>query len=430
MSEKEHPSFRAIERSKNLDAERAVLGGCFIRPEILEWLELESEAFVDPRNRAVWDAMRSLRRDGVPMDELTVADLLRRAGRFPAEGGESYLRELQLRVPTTDNVVAYAEVLREHMTNRRLLLVGSSVASWLESGLSGEELLAYVQRSVAEAEPVRIEAGKDIATVVAEEARAIEDHFATPGATVGIPTGIEKLDRNTGGVPIGVPMVIGARPGEGKSTMAMNIGNHAAQSGFGVHLFTYEDRSSSWGQRELAYWTGIDVNRIRNRDLNDGDRERIAMAKLEMSDRKNFVVEHAHGQTVQWLLRRVRGRRRELGTKLVIVDYLGLIPETARGQRPHERIEANINALAELAGADNLAVLVLSQLNRKIADREDRVPQLEDFRDSGAIEQVGKLILALQQLDQSRLGVWVLKNHQGPRAQFDVQYDRPRCRIR
>jgi replicative DNA helicase len=426
MEVSEHPSFRAMERAKNLDAEQGVLGGCFLRPEMLDWLELESEAFVDPRNRAVWDAMSALREDRIGVDELTVSAWLQRADRDP---GLAYVAQLRLRVPTTDNVVNYAGTLREHMLNRRLLLIGSSVAGRLEGGLSGEELLADVQRAVAEAEPIRHEAGLDVGAVVAEEARAIEDYFATPGQCVGIPTGIEQIDRNTGGVPLGVPTVIGARPGEGKSTLAMNIANHAAQKGMGTHLFTYEDRRSSWGQRELAFWTGIDVSRIRNRDLNEADRERVHIAARELRDRKNIVIEHAHGMSAQWLTRRVRGRSRDLRTKLVIVDYVQLMPGE-RGQKKHEQVEANMNALAELAGHDNLAVLVLSQLNRRVEDRDGRVPELSDFRDSGSIEQVGKLILALQQIDQQRLGIWVLKNHQGPRAHVEVTYDRPRCRIR
>lgn len=414
-----------IERVKDLDAEAAVLGGCFIRPEILQWLELEPDAFVDPRNRAVWEAMETLVRNRIPVDELTVGSQLRAAERDP---GLAYLAQLALRVPTIDNVVAYAAILREHLVNRRLLLIGSSIGERLDGGLSGEALIADVQRAVAEADPVRAEAGLDVGTAVAEEAEAIEAYFAAPGQFIGIPTGIEQIDRNTGGLPLGVPTVIGARPGEGKSTLAMNIANYASQQGLGVHLFTYEDRRTSWAQRELAYMTGVDVSRIRNRDLSDSDRERVQLAARELRSRTNIVIEHAHGQSAQWLVRRVRGRCRELQTRLVIVDYVQLMPGTQ--QRKHEQVEANMNALAELAGHDNLAVLILSQLNRQIEGREGRVPELVDFRDSGSIEQVGKLIMALQQTGPQRLGIWVLKNHQGPRAHVQVAYDRPSCRIR
>jgi replicative DNA helicase len=423
----EHPAFAALERAKSPDAERAVIGGCFVRPEILDWLELEGEAFTDLRHRAVWEAMRSLRRDGVGVDQLTVHAFLQRAHRDP---GAPFLMELETHVTITDNVVAYASILRERMVNRRLLLIGASVASRIESGLSGEELLADVQRAVSEAEPVRTEAGLDIGAAVAEEVQSIESYFASPDAGVGVATGIAALDRNTGGLPIGVPSVLGARPGEGKSTLAMNIANNAMQRGHGVHLFTYEDRRSSWAQRELAFHAGIDVSRIRNRDLSDADRDRVQLAARELRDRKGLVIEHAHGESAQWVVRRVRGRRRELGTKLVIVDYVQLMPPSERGQKKHEQVEANMNAMAELAGRDELAVLVISQLNRKMEDRDERVPQLADFRDSGSIEQVGKLILALQAISETRLGVWVLKNHQGPKAQFEVQYHRPTCRIR
>lgn len=431
--QKEHASFAAIERSKNLDAERAVIGGCFQSPEILDWLELEAEAFVDPRCRAVWGAMLTLRRSGKAVDDVTVADLLRRAERFPAVGGEPYLLELQMRVPTTDMVVAYADILREHLINRRLLLIGAGVAGYLDGGLSGEELLARVQRDVAEAEPHRTEEGQDLSAAVADEVRAIDEYFESDVRHVGIPTGIRQLDEKTGGLPIGVPSVLGARPGEGKSTLAMNIAVHAAAQGFGVHLFTYEDRAASWAQRDLAWQSGVDVSQIRARDLTDIERQMLRRAARDLDQRKGVVIEHAHGQSAQWLLRRVRGRRRSLGTKLVIVDYLQLMPGD-RAVKRHEQVEANVNELAELAGRDNLAVLLVSQLNRQLESRssEERTPQLSDFRDSGSIEQVGKLVLALSQPDpkSTALDIWVLKNHQGPKAHIQVTYDRPHCRIR
>lgn len=426
----EHPAFRAIERAKDLQAEQAVLGGCFLRPEVIDWIELEAEAFVDPRNRAVWEAMQCLRRDGTAIDEVTVGGFLKLVGRDP---GFPYLAELQMRVPTVDNVVSYAALLREHMVNRRLLLIGSSVASRLESGLSGEELLADVQRAVSEAEPVRTEEGIDLATAVAEEYREIESYFTSDRKQVGIPTGIGQLDSKTGGLPLGVPSVVGARPGEGKSTLAMNIANHASANGFGVHLFTYEDRRANWAQRELAWQSGVDVSQIRARQLTDNERGMLRFASTALAQRTNIIIEHAHGQSAQWVVRRVRGRRRSLDTRLVIVDYLQLMPGVRTAKR-HEQIEANVNDLAELAGHDNLSVLLVSQLNRQIESRagDDAGPQLSDFRDSGSIEQVGKLILALGQKDpsSSSLDIWVLKNHQGPKAHFQVHYDRPHCRIR
>lgn len=424
----------AILRARHVEAEQGVIGGCMMRPQVLGWLELEAREFFDPRHHAIWEAMRSLHSTGGAVDEVTVLSKLREMGKDEAVGGLAYLSQLGLRVPNEDSTEHYAAIVHEHFVNRSILYLAASVPSRFNEEISGEELLADVQRGLSDIDVRRRADAVDVSEAVAEELGSIREFLRAQQAgepvSVGVPTGIEPIDRRIGGIIMGAPTVLGGRPASGKSSFALSIANHSAQSGFPVHLFTYEDRRTTFAQRELSFYSGVPVDRIRSRQFERGDLELLGRAKDEFMRPRGIEVEHAHGMPISTLVRRVRGRRRELKTQLVILDYIQLCPATDRRMKRYEAIGANMQQLVELAGRDDLAVLVLSQLGRD-NDKEKRRPVMSDLRESGDLEQHAKLILALHSTnrDAPTIEVLVLKNHQGPEAIIDVYYDRARCRI-
>lgn len=425
----------AATRSRHLDAEQAVIGGCLNKPDILGWLELDAAAFFDPRHQAVWGAMQDLLGARVAIDLVTVSARLREDGRFEAIGGEAYLLQLELRCPSTDNIEHYAGVLIENLVNRRVLQIAGAVPSLIRDGDVGADLLSVLQSQLLGAEPSARDTAIDITAAVRKEYEQIlvdwEKRAKTGSVDVGVPTGIQRLDADTGGLIIGAPTILGARPGKGKSTLCLNLANHAARLGYGVHVFTYEDGTRTFAQRQLSFWAGVDVSRIRVRDLDRHEVNLLRAAAEEHHERRPpIALELAHGMPVQTLVRRVRGRRRELKTRLVIVDYLQLIPPPDRRMKRVEFVEENMHGLTDLAGKEDLAVLVVSQLSRE-CEKEGRRPRKSDFRDSGAIEQDGKLMLALHDPgDKNLLEILILKNHQGPgETVIPVHYDRARARI-
>lgn len=414
-------------------AERSVLGACFLDGMCVEWLELDTRHFADPRNKAIWEAMAMLSADRVAIDELTVGDALRQLGRLE-QIGIDYLAQLVVEVPTADNVDHYANILRRKFVNRQILNVCAQAEHELMNGSEGEVLLDRVVDCVAKIDAGASDELADLGSAVGAELRQLfaDLEAKSRGRTTGVATGVRQLDARLGGLPRGVVSIIGARPGKGKSTLALTIADHASKHDRGVHVLTYEDRRSTFSQRALALYSSVDVARIRSRDLSSDDVARITHAVNGLSHRRNLCIDHAHGMRVHQLVRRVRSRRRELKTELVIVDYVQLMPSPLVGLRKNEQVEENMNALTELAGADDLAVLVVSQLNRDIEKREESIPMLADFRDSGSLEQVGKVVLGLfspKQDPEGSLGIAILKNHQGPLGRFTVTYDKAYCRI-
>lgn len=424
----------AIARSVDVRAEQSVLGGCLHKPGILDWLDLAADAFWDARHAQIWQSMQRLVRAREPVDEVTIAADLERGGRLAMVGGSSYLGELSLRVPTVDNVAAYAEILGDLLKKRQIIRLAASIPSRVAEGLDGEQLLDQVHLSLAELEPVRAEAGGSLAELVRREAiAAVEFHerAAKHGEAVGVPTGIPHLDERIGGMPIGVPTVLGARAGNGKSSMAISIALRAARAGIGVHLVTYEDFGPVFAQRALAQETGIEVNRIAARRFERQDVSVLMSGAEMLQPVTRMVIDHGHGLPVDRLVRMARARKREIGTRLFILDYLQLVPPMAHERRwqRHEQIRSAMVELATLAGQEGIAALVCSQLNRE-AEADARRPRLDDFRGSGAIEEVGKLIMALHPGKlESEIEVLILKNSQGPTATLIAKWDRPRCWI-
>ena len=150
--------------------------------------------------------------------------------------------------------------------------------------------------------------------------------------------------------------------------------------------------------------------------------------------RESVCIERAHGMRAHQICRAYRGKAKALGTKVVIVDYLQLMPGLDPRAARHEQLEASMQVLADLAADEGICVLVLSQFNRQMTGRGEKgeVPKLSDLRGSGAIEQVGKLIIALSCKDKQipELRMTILKNYQGPAGYVIAHYNRELCDIR
>lgn len=423
----------AADRARDLRAEQSVLGACLTKPAILGWLDLDPEAFFDARHRWIFGAMRELDQERHPVDEVTVAARLQAQGWLASSGGALYLAELTLRCPTVDNVVAYASVLRSHLTTRRLIALASSLPSRIADGTEGEELLDAVQLALSQLEPVERDPGAPMSELVRREVQTLvewADRERKAGETAGVPTGIKVLDDKIGGLRVGVPTMIGARPGDGKSSTAISIGRAAARAGYPTHLITYEDAPSVFAQRSISADAGVPVMSISARTFTPQDVSSMLYAVDLSRDLDKLFVDRGHGMNVDRACRMVRARKRQHGTKLLLIDYAQLVPP-----RDHERkwdrqqsLRAQLEAWAELCAVEQLALGIFSQLRRPTTP--DAPPTMEHFLGSGAFEEIGKLVLLLwPKRDTSDMRIIVAKNSQGPTAQLTAGFDKAHCYV-
>lgn len=387
------------------EAEQGVLGGVLLRNDVLARLpDLEDEDFYDPRHKAIWMAVRTLEAERRPIDTVTLEEELERSGRLDAVGGISYLAEIAMRVPTVDNVVEYADIVRRKSTTRRAVLGMSEVVEAIRrDGLEGDDAIAAFDEVIAGVKrrsPVVGERLGDIARrVYVEVCDRVErgDQRYT-----GIPTGLTALDDFLGGIPLGVPTWIGGRPGAGKTTLllcwAVAMAAYLGDAGE-VLFLSNEDQEDSFGYRHLGAASGVPTTRIIRADVRDAATIRQLTTGANHAARSRVIFQKIHGMSgdqVARVVRRYHYNDRGRPVRAVFVDYIQRMARPRGVRDPVQAIAENVQSLGNVAGELKVALVGGAQLKREIEQRPwsqgGPVPQLVDFRGSGDIEQDGKVI--------------------------------------
>lgn len=433
----------------DLDAEASILGGIMLKNEVLALLPaLEPDDFYDPKHKLIFGVMRNLEAKVMPIDAVTVSAQLRDQGRLDAIGGIGYLGELQLRVPTVDNVEVYAKLVTDKRISRDVMLM---LQTLLDEGYSehsdirdGEDYIHAVTSSLMLIRTHGEVAITSIGALAAEEgARVLADlETRARGERVysGVPTGFMAVDERIGGNPIGVMTLYIARPGTGKTTFGMAMSKAAKEiADMDSVLCSWEDRGQSFGQRGLAQETGIGTEKLRARKIHPDDMAALRSGIEWAQRRRTELFLDCCGMEVEQFIRRIRReqvRRKIAGQKpirQVVVDYIQKMPLPKWARSRDEGVGHISRVLSTFAATDDLAVVVMSQLNRESEKRDDHRPRMSDIRDSGSLEQDGKVIFGIyyphgyepQKYNASDVYLIVLKNAQGEAmGEIGLHWDR------
>ncbi|MBX0329910.1 replicative DNA helicase [Oscillochloris sp. ZM17-4] len=419
----------------DLSAERSVLGAILLERDAILAVsdQLRSEDFYLERHGQLYAAMLACLACRVPPDLATVASELRRQERLELVGGLSFLGELATEVPTAVHVEYYAQAVIRAATLRRLIEAGGTITALgydergdLEATLDRAEqtLFAVSQR----------QRGADFVSL----STVVQQFFDMAQANVDervVPTGLLDLDRRlNGGLRPGQLALLAARPGLGKSGLAMSIAYH-----LGVHerrsvgVVSLEMGRSELLQRLMAMHTGVDTRQVEAR-LRRGDP--VLVDALGVLAAAPIAIEDSAMLTVM----DVRSKARRLATvrplDLLIVDYLQLlIGDTPTNSRVDEvsRISRQLKLLARELGCP---VLALSQLSRAVEQRASKVPQLSDLRDSGSLEQDADIVIFISREDIANeatpdgvADLHVAKQRNGPLGVVGVRFDAPTTRF-
>jgi replicative DNA helicase len=414
----------------DLEAEQAVLGGVLLRNELVTALDLDTDDFYDPRHKAVFGAMRTLESKMRPIDEVTVADEL--GDKLEPIGGYAYIGELALRVPTADNVEYYGKIVKKHSVSRSAILVLADVVDQARKGeLSGEDVIIEATSRLSAIATRGVDLGATMGTLIRREFASISEDLAARKAGdtvfVGVPTSLAPLDDKIGGIPLSLLTIIAGRPGCGKTTLTQTLLRAAEDLTPDTPIFySYEDGDQNFAQREIAALSQVPTQSIRARDLTREEFSSISANSGAMIKRRSLLVQGEDIGGVDALVRDVKRRRMKARAEgksvggLVIVDYLQSMPMPEMDGRTDEKLGYVCLQLRRLAKAENIAVILCSQFNRGVEQRENKRPMMSDLRDSGKIEEYAKLILGLYRpglyekgVDPSQLDILVLKNHLG-----------------
>jgi replicative DNA helicase len=387
----------------SIEAEQAVLGGLML--DRAAWDNVgdvvTAEDFFRPDHTLIFESIASLAGEAKPCDPVTVSEHLQRLGKLQDVGGLAYLGTLTRDTPGAANARAYAEIVKERALLRSLVTTGGEIASsvWSEEGETARELVEKAERrifAIAEGSARGkgyISARQALPPLIDQ----IDDLYNNPNKPRGLPTGFIDFDAKTGGLRGGDLLIIAGRPSMGKSTLAINMAEHAAlKEGIraSVAIFSLEMPAEQILTRMLSSVGSVHLGNIRSGKLSEDDWPRITGATKQLQDAKIFIDDTA-ALTPTELRARARRIKREHGLDLIVIDYLQLMSVPGTKENRATEISEISRGLKALAKEINCPVIALSQLNRGVEQRENKKPVMSDLRESGAIEQDADMILLI-----------------------------------
>jgi replicative DNA helicase len=379
----------------SIDAEESVLGAVLLSSDAANVaLEtLHPEDFYKPSHQQIFEIIQQLFDSNEPIDAVTVSEGLRRDGSLDRMGGIDFLTNLIDSVPSTSNVVYYAGIVEEHSLRRRLMKVGGDIgviASQMTEPIAQvvdkaeQAVFAVAERQVGDG----LQAIDDLLGPAIEKAEELQ---RSGSAVTGMSTGFRDLDKKLAGLHPTNLIIIAARPGMGKSALALNMSQNVALNGNSVAIFSLEMSREEVVTRMLCAKGRIDSQKLRTGNLNEGDFTKLSNAAGALY-KQNIFVDDSPGLTVTEIRAKCRRLRRKPGLDLVVVDYLQLMDGSGQENRQQE-IAMISRSLKSLARELHVPIIALSQLNRAVESREDKRPRLGDLRESGAVEQDADVVM-------------------------------------
>jgi replicative DNA helicase len=372
----------------SIEAEQSVLGGLML--DSAAWDQVAdrvlAEDFYRNDHRLIFEAVAGLIERNQPCDAVTLSGHLESQGMLDQAGGLAYLGSLARDTPTTANIRAYAEIVRERSVLRQLITAGNQiVGNALEpEGREAREIVDDAERAVFEI----AEAGsrgkigfRTIKSILPEVVNRIDELYHSDGKMTGISTGFKQSDEMTSGLQAGDLIIVAGRPSMGKTTLAVNIAENAALgSNKSAAIFSMEMSAESLTLRMISSLGRINQSNLRSGRLQEDDWPRIDSAMTQLSNAKIFVDE-TPGLSPTEIRARSRRLKRERGLDLIVVDYLQLMQVAGTKENRATEISEISRSLKALAKELKVPIIALSQLNRGVEQRVEKKPVMSDLRE-------------------------------------------------
>lgn len=388
----------------SLEAEQAVIGAILIDPACISVLAdvLKPDNLYLEQHKAIYSIMWNMYSLSQVIDSVTVLEELKKQGVYDDSGGKSYLLQLAQMVPSTANVESYAKIIKEKYYIRTLILAAREIINdAATSDVDAAMLLDSAEQRIYEIRQGRENEGlKHIREVILGETMEKLDKLTKEeykDELLGIPTGISAVDRITTGIHKSDLVILGARPGMGKTSMALNIArNVAVNTKKTVCFFSLEMTREQLVERLLSNEASIISSKFRTGKLDPDDWVRFAQAS-DLLINTNIYLDESSNITVPEMKAKLR---RMKSVDLVVIDYLGLMNSAKKIDNRVQEISEITRSLKVMAKELMVPVICCAQLSRGTEGRgKSHRPQLSDLRDSGSIEQDADIVLFLYRED-------------------------------
>ena len=389
----------------SLEGEQAVLGSMLIDPDCVKEVvdKLRPEDFYLRQNREIYETICSMFTYARPIDGITVAEEMQKNGTYDDQTTRSYLAQLMEITPTAANVMEYAAIVRDKALLRAVAQAASEITAMVQEG--GGEAAEALEAAEQKIFTIRRGHGAQGMTPVRQVLPDVLDRLSEMGESEtglpGLSTGLSMLDTKITGLNKSDLILLAARPGMGKTSMALNMALSVAKGGdqSTVAVFSLEMSKEQLVTRLLSAEALVENNRLRTGDLRETDWAKIADA-AEVLNRVDIRIDDNPLLSVADMNAKCR-RLDRLG--LVVIDYLQLMTSAGgkgySGESRQQVVSDISRTLKVMAKELDVPVLCLSQLSRANEKRDDKRPMLSDLRDSGAIEQDADIVLFLYRDD-------------------------------
>lgn len=381
----------------NIEAEESLLGAILLGEKIPSSIveNISAKHFYRDSHRIIYNAALTLHTQGKPTTAVAIHDQLDKSGQLDAVGGSSRLAELAALVPTVSNAPHYADIVRELSSLRELLAAGQRIQKLaLDRPGDIEELVRQAEEALHSAtNGSTTRSARPITEGLDDLIAELRQAYASGEPITGLPTGFHAIDTILHGFRPTQLVLLAARTGVGKTTLAQCVAENIADRGIPALFVSMEMSRYELQLRSLARAGRIDGDRLATGQITRDEAERLPAAIQTVKERANLLV-HDDGLTnVTALSALARRHNDQTPLGLIVVDYIGLIP--AEGKNNYERVSQVSRSLKLLAQNLKVPVLALAQMNRKQDERTDKRPMLSDLRDSGSLEQDANVVMFL-----------------------------------
>lgn len=424
----------AILPPHSLAAEKALLGAVLSDPSVFISVSdvVRAEHFYLDLHQIIYEVISKLDREGRAADIITVAEIARQQGKVSV----SYLSELVDSCPITLNVEHYATVVRDYFIRRNVIdSCRKIIKKSTQYDGGSEEFLEEIGKDFQDAtevqQPDGLVSSKD---VLSETLAELDRRVALKGKLSGVTSGFRDLDALTGGWQKSDLIILAARPGMGKTALALNWVVNALKKEHAVAVFSLEMSKTQLMMRLLSTDARVNSAKMRSGKINEREQDKLMEGARNISNLPaQFSIDDSAGLSMIEIRSRCRKFKREHGKlDLVVIDYLQLIGRSGNlryenREREISEISRNLKALAKEL---DLPVISLAQLNRSPDSRPDKRPRMSDLRESGSMEQDADLILFIYRdeyyhsssEDAGKAELIIGKNRHGPMETVNLAF--------
>ena len=383
----------------NRDAEMALLGCLLIDNEIAAELveKLSEDDFYQESHKYILRAMQQVFNSRKPIDLVTVSDELENTASLEKAGGIVYLTELTQITPSAANYKSYYEIVARDSVNRKLIRASRKIIETSMKGVDEKKSLAFAEKSIydiskqTERSALLSMTDDDIIGDVLDKFQKLQ---SDPDSFKGIPTGFKRLDKMTNGLQAGALIVLAARPGMGKTSLAMNIVENAAlNAGKTCAVFSLEMPRSEIVQRLICSYANVSMKNALSGELTAKEWKKLMLAGDQLKKSNVYIDDSSRVTPAEILSKCRRLKTTAGGVDLIMIDYIQLMSSgdsnLVGAENRQQEVASITRDLKIMAKELSVPVIALSQL-RRIQSKE---PQLSDLRESGAIEQDADIVM-------------------------------------